>query len=78
MPGAGRPLEKRELIGMVIGAGVGACAGWILKQWALFAMMGTMIGFLAGGISVWANARTGEKERLHMREAVADKIRDNG
>jgi hypothetical protein len=66
------------MVGVAIGGGLGACLGWLLNEWALFAMMGAMMGFLAGGISVWVKAKTEQSGRLELREPVADKNDQNG
>ena len=70
MPGVGRPAEKPELVGLLIGAALGASAGWILGQLPLFAIMGALIGFLAGGIRVWIKARADRRERTELRKAI--------
>jgi hypothetical protein len=61
------------MVGVAIGGGLGACLGWLLNEWALFAMMGAMMGFLAGGISVWVNTGAKQKEKEELRAAVAGK-----
>jgi hypothetical protein len=83
MPGGGRPLEKREAIGLLAGALIGIVITLGLQSsfsfadkeefWAAFPVIGGLTGFVLGSLSGHRRARREAEEREQLRAVVKDR-----